>query len=285
MQSWRSAKLVCFFILAALAAQRSAARDASVHLEMPHQRTRPACDAFVLTPGNLLPSSPPVLDAAARSRGRTCWQMLYLGLTGQRKKACCRLRHFDSWCEPSRAITILHNVKSGREFIDHYEVLGVAAGAEASEIKRVFRDLSRKYHPDVNKDSNQEIYLRITAAYNILSDPERRTSFDTRRLSQVSSGAVGQDRLSNFEEALNHACNTFCNCDAPNTSPPPSNLNKNKMSRGAKTRTSIENRIYGMPSKYSGTDTKPQQQDTPTRMDAFDDAERIITPASTFQVG
>jgi len=53
-----------------------------------------------------------------------------------------RVPLYHVWCE-SRASTVLR-VKRSRDFVDHYQVLGVTAGAEPSEIKRVFRELSRK---------------------------------------------------------------------------------------------------------------------------------------------
>jgi len=63
---------------------------------------------------------------------------------------------------------------------DPYEVLGVARGASADEIKSAYRRLARRYHPDVNPDdpSAEEKFKEIGAAYSVLSDPEKRARFD-----------------------------------------------------------------------------------------------------------
>jgi len=63
---------------------------------------------------------------------------------------------------------------------DYYEILGVPRNASQEEIKRAFRRLARKYHPDINKDpSAQERFKEINEAYQVLSDPEKRKLYDT----------------------------------------------------------------------------------------------------------
>jgi len=63
---------------------------------------------------------------------------------------------------------------------DYYAVLGVASTATDAEIKRAFRDLARRYHPDGNPGdpSAEERFKEISVAYETLSDPERRRRYD-----------------------------------------------------------------------------------------------------------
>ncbi len=63
---------------------------------------------------------------------------------------------------------------------DYYEVLGVERGASEEEIKKAYRRLARKYHPDVNKDDPQaeEKFKEINEAHEVLSDPQKRAAYD-----------------------------------------------------------------------------------------------------------
>ncbi|MBP7635488.1 molecular chaperone DnaJ [Candidatus Ozemobacteraceae bacterium] len=62
---------------------------------------------------------------------------------------------------------------------DYYEVLGVAKNADEAELKRAYRTLARKYHPDVNPAKEAaEQFKEINEAYQILSDPKKRSAYD-----------------------------------------------------------------------------------------------------------
>ena len=65
------------------------------------------------------------------------------------------------------------------QFKDYYDTLGVSRGAPAEEIKRAYRKLARKYHPDVSKEKNAEAKFKdVQEAYEVLKDPEKRASYD-----------------------------------------------------------------------------------------------------------
>ncbi|HLW25914.1 MAG TPA: DnaJ C-terminal domain-containing protein [Steroidobacteraceae bacterium] len=65
------------------------------------------------------------------------------------------------------------------QYRDYYETLGVARGASAEDIKRAYRKLARKYHPDVSKERNAEArFKEVQEAYEVLKDPEKRATYD-----------------------------------------------------------------------------------------------------------
>src|SRR5690242_18901650 len=76
---------------------------------------------------------------------------------------------------------------------NHYEALGLPTTATAEQIKRKYRELARRYHPDVNPSSEatQKI-VSINQAYRILGDPERRAAYDAERALAASRPAAGR---------------------------------------------------------------------------------------------
>ena len=65
------------------------------------------------------------------------------------------------------------------KFKDYYEVMGLQRDATQDDIKRVYRKLARKYHPDVSKETDAEArFKELGEAYEVLKDPEKRVAYD-----------------------------------------------------------------------------------------------------------
>lgn len=65
------------------------------------------------------------------------------------------------------------------DYKDYYKIMGLEKGASQDEIKRAYRKLARKYHPDVSKDANaEERFKEVGEAYEVLKDPEKRSAYD-----------------------------------------------------------------------------------------------------------
>src|ERR671939_237430 len=77
---------------------------------------------------------------------------------------------------------------------DYYKVLGVAKNASASEIKKAYRKLAQKFHPDANPGNREaeERFKEISSAYDVLGDQEKRKSYDqVREMASSGFGAGG----------------------------------------------------------------------------------------------
>src|SRR5215207_103814 len=97
---------------------------------------------------------------------------------------------------------------------DYYEILGVARGADKTEVKAAFRRLAREYHPDVSKHTDADArFKEINEAYEVLSDDEKRARYDRFGHAGVSGngagGFSGTGGFSGFEEIFEEFFSSF----------------------------------------------------------------------------
>lgn len=82
---------------------------------------------------------------------------------------------------------------------DYYEVLGISKGASQDEIKKAFRSLARKYHPDINKEPGaEEKFKEINEAYETLGDEQKRARYDQYGFDDPTQGFGGGSGFQGF---------------------------------------------------------------------------------------
>ena len=81
---------------------------------------------------------------------------------------------------------------------DYYDVLGVSPDAGAAEIKRAYRQLARRYHPDISGEDRAGTFLEVSRAYEVLRDPERRRSYDSGLRSRSRADWLGDEVAIDF---------------------------------------------------------------------------------------
>ncbi|XP_076334587.1 dnaJ homolog subfamily B member 9-like [Tachypleus tridentatus] len=95
---------------------------------------------------------------------------------------------------------------------DYYEILGVTRKATNKEIKRAFRKLAVKYHPDKNREKGvEEKFREIAEAYEMLSDPDKRKKYDQFGETAFENGGGEEDGGShfNFDKFFHHFDDVF----------------------------------------------------------------------------
>lgn len=77
---------------------------------------------------------------------------------------------------------------------DYYKTLGISKGSNEEEIKKAYRRMALRFHPDKNKDANaEEKFKEIAEAYEVLSDPKKRAVYDQLGEEGELRGLVGGD--------------------------------------------------------------------------------------------
>jgi len=91
---------------------------------------------------------------------------------------------------------------------DYYDVLGISKNADANEIKKAYRKLALRYHPDKNPDDSQagEKFKEVSEAYEVLKDPDKRRRYDQFGKSGLKGGFNG---FGGFDFDLGDALRTF----------------------------------------------------------------------------
>ena len=85
---------------------------------------------------------------------------------------------------------------------DYQEVLGLSKNASEADIKKAFRTLAKKYHPDINKEPGaEEKFKEINEAYEVLSDPKKKQAYDQFGFAGMD-GAQGFSGFDGFSSGM-----------------------------------------------------------------------------------
>ena len=86
---------------------------------------------------------------------------------------------------------------------DYYDVLGIRKGADEKEIKKAYRKLAKKYHPDVNPGDKEaeKNFKEVTEAYNVLSDAEKKKLYDQYGFAAFEEGGAGSQSGQHFYQS------------------------------------------------------------------------------------
>ena len=97
---------------------------------------------------------------------------------------------------------------------DLYEILGISRTASSSELKKAYRHLAMRYHPDKNKQKGaDEVFKKASAAYSILSDVDKRAKYEARGCDNVFNDTQRTSSSYGFQEEYHRKVNRsawFC---------------------------------------------------------------------------
>jgi curved DNA-binding protein len=187
------------------------------------------------------------------------------------------------------------------DFKDYYSILGLSKTASADEIKKAFRQLARKYHPDVNPSDKaaEERFKEISEAYEVLSDTDKRQKYDQfgQYWKQAGSGGGGNPfggggnpfgggnagfddvefgRYGNFEEFINELLGRNGGARSTSTSNPFGGANTSY-----RTSTSYSSGPGSSTSSSAGPNLDTEANITLTFAEVFNGVEKKLTIGTT----
>jgi len=78
---------------------------------------------------------------------------------------------------------------------DYYEILGISKSADETEIKKAYRSLAKKYHPDMNPNDKtaEKNFKEVNEAYEVLSNPDKKSRYDSYGHAGIDPNMGGSD--------------------------------------------------------------------------------------------